>query len=266
MSGPLRRVVPSEDLPAPAGAGSDATLLRDRATAGTVVRPVFREIDLDGTLVLLTRLPSGAVVAFAGYCPHQGTALRSAATIAEGQIRCEQHKYVYDSRTGRNILPSRDASPQALARLKPGYLPTYTVEERDGWVWIDPRPNPPPDERTPLPPPAFSAPSRSGPSRTQAPATAPVPRRPETVEVAAGETFVLDLPTSPRPTHMWRLEVEGDVVEVVSQRFEERDDGLHYSVEAVARGAGAAQLRCTYAKPWGDPTETRTFTVTVHAR
>lgn len=266
MAKPLRRVLRSDDLPAPAqAAGSDAPLLRDRATAGTVVRPVFREIDVDGALVLLTRLTSGEVVAIAGYCPHQGTALRSAATIAEGHIRCEQHKFVYDARTGRNILPSRDASPAALARLKPGYLPTYPVEERDGWVWIDPRPRPAPDEDAPLPPPAFSAPSRAA-ARTEKPATAPVDQPPETVEVAAGESFSLDLHTSPRPTHMWRLEVDGDAVEVVGQGFEERDDGLHYWVEAVARGAGAAELRCIYAKPWGEPSETRTFTVKVDAR
>lgn len=252
---PLRRVLRSDELPMPASASAGSASLRERATAGTIVHPHFCEVDLDGDKVLLTRLVSGEVVAFAAYCPHQGAPLRN-GNIDRGHIRCEQHKYLYDPRTGRNVLPSRDASPKALERLRPGYLTTYDVDERDGWVWIGERPKPPPRDDAPPQLPAMQP-------QPAPPCDEPLALPPQTVEVVAGQEFELDLPTRHRPSHVWRLDVSGESVEVLGQRLDERADGLHYVVRAMARSAGTAEIDCVYGKPWGSPHDTRTFLVHV---
>lgn len=256
----LRPVLRSDELPLPAETQGGPASLRAQATAGTIVRPEIREVELDGSHVLLTRLSSGEVVAFAAYCPHQGAPLRN-ATIDRGNIRCEQHKFVYEPHTGRNILPSRDASPRALERLKPGHLTTFPVEERDGWIRVAVRPNPPPDEGEPLP--ASANPSTSHP-RCEA-EDDPPPARPQApVEATVGQELELDLLTRHRPNHLWHVEVEGDAVRLQGQRLEERADGLHHWVRAVASTPGTARVRCTYAKPWGsEPSDAHTFTVHV---
>lgn len=258
----LRPVLRSDDLPPPAAAPGGPASLREQATAGTIVRPDIREVQVDGGVVLLTRLASGEVVAFQPYCPHQGAPLRN-ATIDRGNIRCEQHKFVYDPHTGRNVLPSLDASPRALERLKPGHLTTYAVDERDGWIRIAARPNPPPDEDQPLPASAIPSTPPAGPEAGDD----PLPARPQDpVDVAAGEEFELDLLTRHRPNHLWHVEVEGEAVHLQGQRLEEQADGLHHRVRAVASTPGTARVHCTYAKPWGsDPSDTHTFTVRVSA-
>lgn len=259
--GALRRVLRSDELPPPASNRDSPARLREQATAGTIAVPDIREVDVEGQAVLLTRLQSGEVIAFEPYCPHQGTPLRQ-ATIFAGNVRCEQHKYVYDPRTGRNILPSQDASPKALERLRPGFLTTYEVEERDGWIWVSPRPNPPPDERTPLP--ADLVPSEvAGP--VHAPPEERPDRPPQTVEVVAGEEFELDLATRIVPNHLWQIEVDGDAVEVRDQRLDERAAEPRYVLRAVASDAGTAILRCAYAKPWGSDIRDE-YTFTIHVR
>lgn len=256
----LRRVLRGDELPVPASKPDSPARLREQATAGTIALPEIREVDVDGTRVLLTRLASGEVIAFGAYCPHQGTDLRR-ATIFAGNVRCEQHKFVYDPHSGRNILPSRDASPKALERLKPGYLPTYEVEEREGWVWLSPHPNPPPDETAPLPDDIVPA-EVAGP--VHAPPEELPDRPPQTIEVTAGETFEVDLTTRIVPNHLWSAEVDGDVVEVTGQRLDTQDGEPRYVLSAVASAAGTAVLHCTYAKPWGsDVRDAYTFTVRV---
>lgn len=259
--GALRRVLPGDELPAPATNPDSPARLREQATAGTIALPEIREVDVDGQRVLLTRLTSGEVVAFGAYCPHQGTDLRR-ATVFAGKIRCEQHKFVYDPHTGRNILPSRDASPKALERLKPGYLPTYDVEERDGWIWVSSRPHPPPDEDTPLPDDAIPR-EVAGPVHT--PPDALPDRAPQTVEVTVGESFELELATAIVPNHLWKVEVDGDVVALTGQRLDERGGEPRYVLDAVASAAGTAVLRCTYTKPWGSDVRDA-YTFTVHVR
>ncbi|HEX2700712.1 MAG TPA: Rieske (2Fe-2S) protein, partial [Acidimicrobiales bacterium] len=111
--------------------------------AGPPGEPSFVEVRVGRAGVLVTRLASGEVVAFSAECPHQSTPLEG-ATFWEGKLRCARHLYLYDVHTGENVLPARDASPDALRRLKPGYLPIHKVEERDGWVWVAERPEPPP--------------------------------------------------------------------------------------------------------------------------
>lgn len=258
----MQRILRSDDLPQPAMGERGATL-RDQATAGTVVLPDIREVEVGGWPVLVTRLASGEVIAFQTHCPHQGTPLRK-ATIYGGLVRCEQHKFVYDPATGRNVLPSRDASPQALHRLKPGFLRTWPVEERDGWIWISEEPNPPPTGDEPLPgvevhrPP--SRPSR--PPTSREPATA-APRR---LTVTVGVEFELPLPTSPQPNHIWQVTAEPDVLEVLGQRYEDSPEGVTHLVRAVARQPGEIAVRCAYRKPWGSAARAEhRFTLTAEA-
>lgn len=138
-------VLRSDELPPPdTGADRPDT----DSSEGTLLQPILREVDVRGRTVLLTRRASGDVVAFASFCPHLGTPLRR-ATLDNGYIRCAQHQYVYDPESGRNIVPTQDVPREALQRLRPGYLRTYPVEERDGWVWVSEVPNPPPQASSP---------------------------------------------------------------------------------------------------------------------
>lgn len=93
--------------------------------------------------LLVTRLPGGEVVAFAAECPHLSTPL-DAATQRDGRLRCARHLYEYDLRTGENVVPAHDAPPASLWKLKPGYLARHRVQERNGWILVADRPEPPP--------------------------------------------------------------------------------------------------------------------------
>lgn len=256
MSDAWHRALRSDELPAWPGADPTAP-----------APPAFREVELDGAAVLLARLASGEVVALAAHCPHQGTPLRGAGLVADAHLRCEQHRFVYDLRTGRNLWPARDATPEACHRLKPGHLDVYETAERDGWVWVAAQPTPPPadDEAPPEPAPGLAARApRAAPAPSGESSGAATPQV-ATVQATAGDEFDLELVTTPRPTHLWQVSVDGDAVAVVGQRFDEHADGLCYRLHVVARAAGSAEVRCAYARPWGNPAETRTFTVHVAA-
>ena len=101
-------------------------------------------VSAGGSPVLVGRLSHGKPVAFATRCPHQDTDLTEAGALWEDKLRCHQHQYVYDPSSGENVFPARTAPRQNLWRLKPRYLPTYPVEEHDGWIWVAEEPNPPP--------------------------------------------------------------------------------------------------------------------------
>lgn len=294
------RVLRSEELPQP-DVGTGAATRRE-ALASTVPDPVFREVEVGGQPVLLTRLPSGQPVAFAAHCPHQGTPLHE-ASIYEGNLRCPRHNYVYDLHSGRNILPTRDARPGALARLRPGHLPTYRVEERDGWILVAEQPDPPapggttrsagtPRGTAPAPP-AGDARRDARASRGTAPAPArgttpggsgsptgtagtpqpgpgtPTARAPPAgvLTVQAGQAFEVALPTRPRPSHLWRVACDSEAVEVTGQDFRRQPDGtVVHRILARAHHPGEASLNCSYSLPWAEqPAEVRRFTVTVIA-
>lgn len=256
-----RRVLRSEDLPACGETADGDARLGAAARATTVDVPVIRRARTGRTEVLLMRLPGGEVVAFAPHCPHQGTPLDQ-ASLFEGCIRCPQHNYVYDPTTGANILPTRDARPEVLWRLKPGYLPIYPVEERDGWIWVSDTPSPPPDPGDP----AASARSvlpAAPPSPP--PAEAPAAPQQEAVTAAAGTELELTLPTQPEPAHMWKVDVTGAAVALLEQTME-LEAPFRLRLRLAAREPGEATVRCAYTKPWADdPREVRTFTVHVEA-
>lgn len=260
-----RRVLRSDELPLGEGGGSGGTRLRDEALATTIGVPTIRDVRVGRADILLTRLVTGEAVAFAASCPHQAVSLKT-ASVFDGYVRCPQHYYLYDPRSGRNILPTNDAPPSALCRLKPGYLTTYPLEERDGWIWVDSRANPPPA--------GYDAELEAGdgPERASADA-APVPRPPsgaepvdhptESVTAEAGTAIELVLVTSVRPGHLWRVEVSGPQVVVIGQVFQQGEQ-CAYRLLLAAREAGQATIRCVYAQPWSDrPTETRTYSVRV---
>jgi nitrite reductase/ring-hydroxylating ferredoxin subunit/predicted secreted protein len=222
-------------------------------------------VTVAGTDVILGRLSSGPVVAFSARCPHQDTHLEG-ATFFDGRIRCPLHVYLYDPQTGENIIPARDANPANLWKLKPGYLPVYPVEERDGWIWVGAEPKPPPPAYDPareLPPTEGRQAQAAASDAAAAAAAGPVDHGSRTLRVAPGATFELRLPTTPRPGFIWRVDTGGPLLNVVEERFVPGDPPRHL-VRIAARGEGEATLRCIYARPWDtEPAEVRTYVVRV---
>jgi nitrite reductase/ring-hydroxylating ferredoxin subunit/predicted secreted protein len=241
----------------------DHMRVRREARAMTVGEPAIVSVRAGTTEVLLTRLPSGRVVAFTTHCPHQGTPLTK-ATIYEGTLRCPQHTYLYDLTTGANIFPTCDARPEAIYRLKPGYLKIYEVEERDGWIWVSDTPKPPPSEDQPSgeAPAVFRVtprPATTTPAKPPQAVVHPV----EEVFLRLDEEFELEIPTTPVPGHMWRLELSSDRVRIVGQQYDPAGQPLT-RVRAVGQEAGRVTLRCLYARPWGQSVrEIRTYQIEV---
>lgn len=236
--------------------------------AGPPGEPDFHHVQIGGADILVGRMPGGNVVAFSAECPHQATPLEG-ATFFEGKLRCGRHLYLYDVETGENVLPARDSSPEALRRLKPGYLPVHQAEERDGWIWV---------AESPLPAPACFDPAAEQPlpvgvqaaapvavAPAAQPASGPVEHPPETVDVRVGDEFELVLATLPRPAHMWHSAASTGLA-VVSERFAPDQPPRHVA-RLVAHAAGDAEVTFTYATPW-DPTpaEIRSFVVRVTPR
>ena len=242
-----------------------AVLRSEDCVAGPPGEPGLHKVKVGRTEVLVTRLPQGDVVAFAAQCPHQETPLDE-ASFFEGKLRCGRHLYLYDIRTGENLLPAREASPESLRRLKPGYLPIHQTREADGWIWVAETAEPPPpcyDPAAERPLPPGAAPPRPvAPPPPAAPA-GPVEHTVETVEVRVGEEFELVLATTPRPAHMWRSAVPPSVVALVSEGFAPDQPPRHVA-RLAAHSAGEAEVRFSYGTPWGgEPAETRSFLVRV---
>jgi nitrite reductase/ring-hydroxylating ferredoxin subunit len=118
-------------------------LRSEDCVAGTDGEPRFVEVSVGGADLLVARLSDGDVVAFAAVCPHLATPLEG-ATLRSARLRCARHLYEYDVRTGENVVPARQARPDLLWKLRPGYLAVHRVEERDGWIRVATTPEPPP--------------------------------------------------------------------------------------------------------------------------
>lgn len=242
-------------------------LRSDELPEGSATRPEIRRARAGESEVLLARLSGGEVVAFDTKCPHQATSLDD-ATVWDGSLRCPRHLYLYDPHTGENILPAREAAPETLWKLRPGYLPVYRVEERDGWIWVANAPEPAPaaydpeKERRPSRPPE-PEPERASPAAFSPGCSTPFEHPPETVTTTTGQEFEVLLLTSLRPGHLWRGDVPEDLLEVVSQRFDSGPEPCH-RVRLRACAAGEAAMRWSYGRPWDtEPAEIRTFVVRV---
>jgi nitrite reductase/ring-hydroxylating ferredoxin subunit/predicted secreted protein len=239
---------------------------------GTPQEPELRVVTLGDTELIVTRLSDGEVVAFAARCPHQGTDLTN-ASFFDGQLRCPHHLYLYDPRTGENLVPTRAARPENLWRLRPGHLPVYRVEEREGWIWVGARPCPPPAsydaerERPPTPAEQARRAAVSVGVDAQAPQPAPVTveHPTKTVRVRPGAVFELRLPVSPRPGHVWRVEVGDGPVTLLETGFDPGDPPRH-RVRLSAGAAGVVTVRCAFARPWEEvAAEVRSYVVRVES-
>lgn len=211
--------------------------------------------------VLMVRLESGAVAAFAAHCPHQGTPL-DGATLFDNSLRCPRHVFLYDLETGENLVPAKVNKPETLCKLKPGYLPIHRAEERDGWIWVSETPEPPPAAYDPL---LEQGPPASMPVDAPPPAAAPADVAPApgaTVNATVGQEFEIVLPTTVRPGHFWTVTVPGGAATVAGQVFAP-DDPPRHVVRLLARSAGDVTVTCAYGTPWG-PAPAETQAVEVH--
>ncbi|HEV7862600.1 MAG TPA: Rieske 2Fe-2S domain-containing protein, partial [Acidimicrobiia bacterium] len=222
----------------------------------------IRRVRVGGAHVCLARLSDGQLVAFAPSCPHQRTDLDD-ATVWDGLLRCPRHGYVYDPVSGRNVVPSRDADPADLWKLRPGYLPCHPISEDDGWISVSAEPGPPPDGWVQ----ALEEPPATGADPTPAPlaveSAAAEEQSVKFLTVTAGATFDVRLPTTVRPGHGWAVTLTGDLVRVVEEEFEPGEyPCLRLVLDAV--GVGAATLTCTYGDDaTGARAEVRTYIVRV---
>jgi nitrite reductase/ring-hydroxylating ferredoxin subunit/predicted secreted protein len=260
----LVRALPSEECP-----------------LGTPQEPELRLVQVGDQEVILVRLEDGTVAGVASHCPHQGTDLTD-ASFFDGLLRCPRHLYLYDPRTGENVVPARDARPENLWKLCPGFLPTYRVEERDGWIWVAPRPSPPPrgydPERERPPTSGWHRADEPAPTAEPPPSAAgPVEHPTKTLRVRPGATFELRLPVTARPGHVWRVEVTGPAgpggeagqeaatnpLKVLSEQYDPGAPPRH-RIRLAAKREGVATVRCAYARPWDtEPAEVRVYVVRV---
>jgi nitrite reductase/ring-hydroxylating ferredoxin subunit len=249
------------------------TLRSEELPAGEGADTHIRRVRVGDTYVLLARLADGEVVAFDGTCPHQVTELDGSA-IVDGLVSCPRHRYLYDPRTGMNVVPTCTAKRENLWKLRPGYLPCFSVEEREGRIWVDPFPRPAPPEYDPS---LEVRPFRPRPGDDEAeeargpevmipgppPLDMPTERSLKVLDVAADSTFDLRLPIPAGERQAWRMEMVGRALTVVDEEYEP-GDAPHQLVRLAAQTSGASTLCFTYAYPDRPlPAAVRTYIVRV---
>ena len=209
--------------------------------------------------VLVARLQSGEAVAFASHCPHQGTELEG-ATVWDNKIRCPRHQYIYDPTDGHNVFPTERFGPEKMWKMRPGYLPTYAVQEREGWVWVYEQLKPPPASYDPdleLPPEGAELEPEID-DEDEGPTEAV-----KTIKVRQGSTFELRLAMNPLPGNAWHVEVVGDLLEIVEEGLL-TEDAPRWKVRIKAHDAGEDAIECRFRAPWDtDPSELRRYVVQV---
>jgi len=99
---------------------------------GALPPGTMREVDLDGTAVLLVRL-GPEVHAVAGICTHEGGILAD-GSLAGARIKCPVHGAVFDARDGSVLADPDDVEPpEGVARP----LQRYSTRVLDGMVEVD---------------------------------------------------------------------------------------------------------------------------------
>jgi len=79
------------------------------ARIGELSPGAIKEVDLGGRQVLLAFV-EGKHFAFARQCPHEEADLKEAGQLLDGtQIRCNNHSYCFDLKTGDCTLPKGGA-------------------------------------------------------------------------------------------------------------------------------------------------------------
>lgn len=97
------------------------------ARIGEIAAGTMKEVDLGGRQVLVT-FTEGQYYAFSRQCPHEDADLKQAGQLIHlngTQIRCTNHSYCFDLKTGECTLP-KGAAPLTV-------LPT---EERGEGICI----------------------------------------------------------------------------------------------------------------------------------
>jgi nitrite reductase/ring-hydroxylating ferredoxin subunit len=95
------------------------------ARAGELSPGAMKEVDLGGRAVLVTMI-EGCYFAFTKECPHEGADLSAGGQLLAGaKIRCNNHSYCFDLRSGACLVPQGGAP-----------LTVLPVEERGDEVCI----------------------------------------------------------------------------------------------------------------------------------
>ena len=92
--------------------------------AEQVVANQLLQTNVNGQRVLLTR-HTGVLYAFSNVCPHAAADLGK-GRVNKGVVRCPDHQYSFDIRTGRPVWP-----PDEVCRLK-----RFMVQQQDGDVKV----------------------------------------------------------------------------------------------------------------------------------
>lgn len=74
------------------------------ARVGELAAGAMKEVDLGGRQVLLANV-EGAYFAFSRQCPHEEADLKTGA-LEGNRVRCTNHNYCFDLRTGECLLPN----------------------------------------------------------------------------------------------------------------------------------------------------------------
>jgi 3-phenylpropionate/trans-cinnamate dioxygenase ferredoxin subunit len=84
------------------------------ARIGEIPAGALKEVDLGGRQVLLAFV-EGKYHAFARHCPHEEADLKEAGQLLDGtQLRCNNHSYCFDLKTGDCTLPKGGPSLTVL--------------------------------------------------------------------------------------------------------------------------------------------------------
>ena len=99
---------------------------------GTLPPGTMREVNLDGTSVLLVRL-GPEVHAVAGICTHEGGILAD-GSLAGARITCPVHGAVFDARSG-TVLADPDGVEPPTGVARP--IQRYATRVADGMVEVE---------------------------------------------------------------------------------------------------------------------------------
>ena len=93
-------------------------------SAADIAAEQLTRLKVGGQVVLFARL-RGELHAFSNVCPHAAADL-SQGRYARGQIKCPDHSYTFDVRTGRAVWPEDE-----VCRLK-----RFPVKDNGDAIWI----------------------------------------------------------------------------------------------------------------------------------
>ena len=97
-----------------------------RLPAAAVAEGTMHSVTVAGKAAIVTRV-EGRLYAFSHVCPHAAADLRE-GPLRRGQIKCADHGYTFDVRSGRAVWPPGEGC----------HLTRYAVKEADGMVKLQP--------------------------------------------------------------------------------------------------------------------------------